>query len=658
MKDYIVVFIALIVVGFASISHAERLPLSNFSNLPKHHSVSVSPSGKRIAFVQNYQQNGGVSVLSTLDFESGESKFMLTSDNVKVKFNWFEWANDDILLISARYETKERQLRYYQTRLLSMNAADKEPKAKLLLKPSLARFGNKDNNSQFQDNVIDYLPDDPEHILLSVDLDVPNMPSVYRVNIRTGKKRRVERGKLSIRNWITDQQNQIRVGYTYDYKTADASYLIRTEKGASFETLFEFNAINDKPKHVLGFAIDPNILYYSAYKGDFRAVYKLRIDTNESELVLAHEDRDVSGGVIYSKKTGDVIGIYDRLSSYGRYYFDKRNYALNRGLEAIFEGTKAYITDMTRDETKYVALIESDDKAPEYYWGDRTDKSINLLFEQYPDLYQKKLSHHKLISFEARDGVSIEGYLTLPLVGEAPYPTVLHPHGGPGARDQAGFDPWVAYMANRGYAVLRPNFRGSTGYGYEFAQAQMGRWGLEMQDDLTDATEWLIESGVADKDKICIFGASYGGYAAMMAAVKTPELYTCAVSFAGVSDLKMLRRTGRKFLGGKVRGDAQLGDDTKDLNSRSPIRHVEKIATPMLIMHGSDDIVVRVNQSRYFVEELIDEKKKHKYVEFENGDHYLSIQKNRHLFFDELDAFFAEHLGVPAASATGAEISE
>ena len=152
------------------------------------------------------------------------------------------------------------------------------------------------------------------------------------------------------------------------------------------------------------------------------------------------------------------------------------------------------------DETLYIARVESDDAPPNYFIGDRKGKEIAHVFSQYPELNNVPLAHHKKIRYTTRDDIVIEAYLTLPTFGKAPYPTVIHPHGGPGARDYAGFDPWVAYMTSRGYAVMRPNFRGSTGYGFEFAQAQMGRWGLEMQDDITDGVNWLIKEGIGKKE--------------------------------------------------------------------------------------------------------------------------------------------------------------
>jgi dipeptidyl aminopeptidase/acylaminoacyl peptidase len=292
---------------------------------------------------------------------------------------------------------------------------------------------------------------------------------------------------------------------------------------------------------------------------------------------------------------------------------------------------------------------ENDFTPGAFYLGNRQEKSLSLLFEQYPLLQPEVLSPHKLVTYTTRDGSEIEGYLTVPKGTTMPIATILHPHGGPGAREYGGFDYWTSFFVNRGYAVFRPNFRGSSGYGRQFAESQMQGWGLTMQDDLTDAAQWLIKQNIADPKRMCIVGASYGGYAAAMAAVKTPDLFACAVSFAGVMDLDLLVSKSRYFLNKKfVR--QQIGEDGDDLEARSPYYNAAKITIPMLLLHGEDDRVVDVKQSREMYDELRDLDKPVRYVELENGDHFLSIQRNRHLAFAEMEAFLKKHLGLNSQS--------
>ncbi|MEP1870408.1 MAG: alpha/beta fold hydrolase, partial [Paraglaciecola sp.] len=339
----------------------------------------------------------------------------------------------------------------------------------------------------------------------------------------------------------------------------------------------------------------------------------------------------------------DVIGVYHSHSKDGRVYWDESRHKFQKSLNRALPGKDVYLVDFSQDESIYLLYTENDFTPGTYYFGNRKEKSLVPVLDQYPALLPEVLTEHKFVTYTARDGTELEGYLTLPLGAAGPVATILHPHGGPGAREYDGFDYWTSFFANRGYAVFRPNFRGSTGYGYEFAQSQMQGWGLTMQDDLTDAANWLVEQNIALKDKMCIVGASYGGYAAAMAAVKTPDLFKCAISFAGVTDLKKLVSTSRRYLNSKF-VKKQLGADSEDLKSRSPAYHADKVKIPILFIHGEDDVVVAVEQSEAMVSALRSLDKEVEFIELENGDHYLSIQRNRHITFKAMDTFLKKHL--------------
>lgn len=635
----------LLVLIFQMFSlRADPLPLSGFSDLPAVTGVKLSPSGNRLVFIQNSALDGGASILSMIDIEKKERKNLLFSDNEKIKFNWFQWANDDIILVSGKFESKQGATLFHQTRLLKIDVRANDPEPQALIKPRSKTVYSGNTFVQFQDNVIDWLPDDPKHILMQIDLDSYALPSVFKVNVYTKRKSRVERGKKDIRHWITDQQGVVRIGMSRIFDETVVTYLHRKDEDSKFDVLFEGDFLSENDIDILGFALDPNVLYYRAYNDNYKAIFRMDLTSKESELVLAHDKYDVGSTLIYSYKTRDVIGVYDPYSETGKYYFDEADYKLARALKTAMEGKQVSIVSMDRNENRYIANVQAANTPPLYFIGDREKESLSYLFSQYPKLDNVTFPEHELVTYRAQDGTSIEGYLTLPLHGKKPFATVIHPHGGPGVRDFDGFDPWVSYMTNRGYAVFRPNFRGSSGFGYEFAQAQMGRWGLEMQDDISDAAKWLVDEGISDPKKLCIFGASYGGYAAQMAAIKTPDLFTCAVSFAGVSDLERLYRDTKRFLGGKSIAKIQIGDERQDRKARSPINAVDKITIPMLIMHGEEDVVVNVNQSRRLIDKFEDAGVDYKYVEFERGNHHLSIQHNRTQFFEELNSFFQMHL--------------
>jgi dipeptidyl aminopeptidase/acylaminoacyl peptidase len=618
-------------------------PYTAFSALPKYRGPALSPDGNRLLFVQNITTPEEVAILKSYDLKTGKNHYLLKSDNEKVKINWYRWVNDDRFVVSVRVESKRGKTKVHDTRLISLRFDEENPELESLISQHRLKHyaTNKNYTPQFQDEVIDWLPDEPDHILMAIDVVMPGLPSVYKVNVVTGKVKRLIKGKREIRDWMTDRQHNVRIGVTLNYESGEREVLLK--EGDEYKTLFSYNAMNEKGEYPLGFAKDPNILYYRGYKGDFKAIFSLNLSTMEHSEIYAAEGYDVDGGLIYSSLTNDVVGIRHN----GRQYWDKSLAGLQKGLDKALPEFTNTLVSFSEDEKTYILYIENDVTPGTYLIGSRERGSLDVLFQQYEQIDQSRLSKHKLVTYKARDGVEIEAFVTLPK-GEGPFPTIIHPHGGPGARDFSGFDYWTAYFTNKGYAVLRPNFRGSRGYGFSFAQSQMKGWGLAMQDDITDGAMWMVEQGYAQENNLCIVGASYGGYAALMATVKTPELFKCAVSFAGVSSLKHLVQSSRGFLNNEFVKN-QIGDDSDDLEARSPYYNAKGITTPILLVHGEEDRTVLVRQSRYMADELDDLNKEYTYVELEAGDHGLSIQRNRHRFFAELDAFLDKHLSAPSS---------
>lgn len=631
------------VVLLAAAQAAEPQPVEVFSRLPQFYGVSMSPDGQRFAMERN-SADGDLAVLMTLDLSTGDAFYLLKADNKKVKINWYRWANNEDLLVSARYEVSRAGKKFFRTRLYLMKYNQQGGDPEMVIDwRHIQRYQNDVGYvPQFQDDVIDYLPDDPDHILMAIDISRPFEKSVFKVNLTNRKIDRLIKGKKRIRDWITDRQGNVRIGISLNYETGDREIFLRDEDD-NYEELYAYNVSNDKPVYISGFAADPNILYINKYLGEYKALYKLDLTTREETLVFSDNNYDVDGGLIYSPATNDAIGVYHPQAPGGRFYWNDRYAPLQKGLDKLFKDSHNSLRAFSQNEEIYLLYSESDTQPGRYYIGNRKEVTIDLLFSQYPDIDTAALSDHERITFTARDKTEIEGYLTLPKIGEAPYPTVIFPHGGPGVREYSGFDYWTAYFSSRGYAVLRPNFRGSSGYGYSFSESQMQNWGMAMQDDVVDGTQWMIDRGYADKNKICIVGASYGGFAALAATVKSPEMYKCAVSFAGVSDLDRIVRRARGFLGSKL-VKKQIGEDGDDRDRRSPINYVENIKTPILLVHGEEDRVVHVEQSRLMADELDDEDKEYRYVELPLGNHHLEIQSNRIKLFKEMDKFLAEYL--------------
>jgi dipeptidyl aminopeptidase/acylaminoacyl peptidase len=416
----------------------------------------------------------------------------------------------------------------------------------------------------------------------------------------------------------------------------------------------------------IGFDRDPQELYVQALHEGRQAVYSVRLDDAAlpRKLRLAHPTLDVEGRLFVAPDSGEVLGVHSNLDNQGDGSDDGEGAelwapawrALVRVIDAALPGRDNRITQISHDGRRYLVYSSGNAQPGRYYFGDRETGALALIGETYPELVRGPLAGKQAQAIKARDGLAMRVYLTLPggrRVGDkaAPLPLVLLPHGGPQSRDDADFDDWTEFLADRGYAVLQVNFRGSDGYGHAFKEAGLKRWGLEMQDDLTDAVQWAIAQGVADPARICIAGASYGGYAALMGAVKTPELYRCAVSFAGVADLPDLVMHMTDYIGGQAAAERLIGEvwgDRSRLRATSPALHAERIRAPVLLLHGTADRSVPVQQSQGMARALKSAGKAHRYIEQEGGDHHLSRQGHRTEFFRELETFLDQHIGAPA----------
>ncbi len=371
------------------------------------------------------------------------------------------------------------------------------------------------------------------------------------------------------------------------------------------------------------------------------------------ELVLSDPEYDIDGQLIYSPAHKDVVGIYYNDGTAKSVFWDAEFKAFQAGVDRALPDTFNYITSLSEDARKYIVVSASPTRPGTVLFGDRDLGTLSHVADMYPSLNEDVLVAKEKRIYRARDGLELEGYLSLPkhYTGN-PVATVLLPHGGPMSRDGNSFDTFSAFMVNRGYAVFQPNFRGSSGYGHDFMMKAVGGMGLAMQDDLTDAVNFLVEAGIADPGRVCIVGASYGGYAALMGASKTPELFQCAISFAGISDVGLLRSEARDLLYGGVARE-QLGSGISELRAVSPAHLVERVEIPILLIHGDDDAVVPVTQSRVMADALNKHDKAHEYIELEGGSHHLDYLPHRKQTFEAMEAFLRKHLPTePLITAT------
>lgn len=633
--------VLLIFLSFTTLASNEKtkpLPISAYGSLPSVSNIKLSPSGNSIAMVKNLN---GTLILMVYNLVNGESQAVLKSDNVNVVLNWYVWGNDDILLISAASSSQEGTIKYTTTRLYKFDlSADK--KLTLLVKPKEAK---KEHATQFQDNIISLMPAQKNKILMAINFEMHSKPSLYEVNIRTNQRSRIKRAKTYIDDWVGDQQGRARISYQID--DTKISYKLFDINGEIDRDLWSYEVFEKDVVHILGFDLEPHILYIRALHQDRYAIFKVNLQDKslKRELIYADDKYDVDGSLIYSPKTGAVVGLSHEGDDDNKIYWDDEYIAFKKALNKALPDSDNTIISMSTDQNKYVLYSSSSTRAGDYLLGDRKTKNLEYLASLYPQINENNYASKQLVHYKARDGMEIEGYLTKPINAKEneKLAAIIFPHGGPMARDYAGFDYWAELFANRGYVVFQPNFRGSSGYGYEFEMASIEGWGQAMQDDLQDASNWLIKQNIVDPKKVCIAGASYGGYAALIAAVKHGESFKCAASFAGVSDLARIVRDARHFTNKKI-VRKQLGTNSDKLDGASPINFANKINIPILLVHGTDDKVVPVKHSREMADELKSYDKDVRYVEIEDANHHLSVQAHRMQTLEEMVSFFDKHL--------------
>ena len=637
-KLYLTLVFALL--SFSCLSASDKkLSIEAFAGLKSISQVKLSPDGNNIAYVRNLD---GDLVLMVQSLTTGKGKPIIKSDNHTVFFDWFSWANNDVLLLGARYiKYQFGGVKYASTLMYSYNLSD-DKGIKLAFRANNTR---DEKQPQFSDRIISFLPEQENKILVQGDFKIANTPAVYELDLTTLRKKQIQRARADVTSWFADRQGKVRIAKKMD--ETQFTYELYNEQNESWQTLFSYEVFSEQSISILGFDKDPNFLYITALHEGRDALFKLNLSTNKRELIFSDDKYDVDGDIFYSRKTGEVAGFTHSHLEDGIAYWDEDLDKLHRSLRASLpkDSFEMDIVSTSDDQQKYVLYVSSDKTSGAYMLGDRKRGDLTFFADVYPHINESVYAGKEHISYKARDGLIIEGYLTLPVGYEKgdKLPTIIFPHGGPMARDYAGFDYWTALLAYNGYAVLQPNFRGSSGYGYDFLMQSIQGFGLAMQDDLQDGANWLIDQGIAQADKICIGGASYGGYAALMAVIKHPETFKCAASFAGVTDLEHIVSKARHFTNKDI-VRKQFGTNSDKLEANSPVNFAKSINKPVLLVHGSDDSVVPIYHSREMEDELDDEDKDVTYIELEDGDHYLSYQPHRIKTLQAFLDFFDKHL--------------
>ena len=495
--------------------------------------------------------------------------------------------------------------------------------------------------------IVDPLVEIPGRMLVGLNKRVKEVFDVYDLDLASGKLALVAENPGNITNWGADHDGNVRFAIATD--GVDQTYLYRDDAKASFKPVLT-TTFRDQFQPLV-FTADNKKLYVASNLGRDKVAIVL-VDpatAKEAQIVYGRDDVDVQN-VAWSRARQRASYVAYQTWKDERHYLDPDAKELFSKLEAKLPGYEVTLQSLTDDETRMIVAATNDRTQGTRYLYDRKADALTKLGDVAPWLPEAKMAAVKPIQYKTRDGLTVNGYLTLPKDAEPRnLPVIVNPHGGPWARDAWGFNPEVQFLANRGYAVLQVNYRGSTGYGRKFWEASFKQWGFAMQDDVTDGVHWLIKQGIADPKRICIYGGSYGGYATLEGLVKTPDLYACGVDYVGVANLFTFMKTippyWKPFL---AMMHEMVGDPEKDkerLAAASPALNADRIKAPLLIAQGARDPRVNKDESDQMVAALSKRGIDVPYIVKDNEGHGFHNEENQFDFYEAMEKFLAKYLG-------------
>jgi len=631
---------AAVLVGVISAAAADEPPTLESSPLaqafgapPLMWGLNLSPDGTKIVFVQLVPE--GVTIARVLDLNTKKTAVVLTGKQREFDVSWCDWASNSRLLCGVRgvVELYGKQL-IAATRLIAVNADGSKMKVVLQRKA--------DEYTQFQDRVIDWLPDEPGSVL--VQLPSPTGSGVARLNIETGELKTESRIREGVHSWISDGYGAPRL---YEIVTStERRWLVRDTPDAAWTVLHEarLEDLEDEFSPI-GFGENRNELLYYGVNDGRTALFALDLEHgHKSRIVYSHATLDVDDVLALGKHRRLVAASYydDRPHLH---FFDARIERLQKALDKYFTGKAVSVIDEDWSQRYYLLFVGSDTDAGSYYRFDAEKLVLELIVHAYPSLGERKLAPMRAIRYPADDGVEIPGYLTLPLEhGAGPLPAIVLPHGGPSSRDYWNYDFLVQYLVANGYAVLQSNYRGSDGYGRKWLGEGGFRGWPRAIADIAAGADYLVRLGIADANRLCTVGWSYGGYAALMSAIEQPKKYRCVASIAGVTDPGELSRSEMRFIGGS-RALAFIGaGDPEVRKAGSPSTRAKEIQVPVLLAHAKQDLNVPFAQSADFAKALKRSQKDVEFIEYDYAEHDIRPERYRVDLLTRLGAFLEMHL--------------
>jgi dipeptidyl aminopeptidase/acylaminoacyl peptidase len=639
---------------------AEPLPIGYFTRDDITGQLKVSPDGRYLALSTGQIGESG------LLFLDATTKAVLggVRANRGMEIDDFHWISPRRVI----YQIAERQPgERFTVPTGEIFAIDIDGKKNVMLYGYRAgEFSTGTNlrrrsDSRATPTLLSTLDADERHILIAEQpwrqvgnrwyLNRDAAPVIIRLDVFQGRGTSLGTAPLANAVLLVDRQDQVRFALGFD-RDGTIKVNWRREPGGPWE---EFSLPGFRSESIVPRRFTQDnaaVLFTGVPKGEsLSSLFRLELESQAVTRLFSHAEADVSQ--LVNDFRGDAaVGVHVHADRPEIHLFETDHPAarLHAMLQRAFAGHAIHVTSTTRDGRKAIVWVGSDVNPGDYYLFDSETMNAELIRPSRhwvdPELMQPK----EAIRFAARDGMELRGYLTRPRNGIAPYPLIVLPHGGPhGVRDTWYFDWEAQLFASRGYAVLQVNFRGSAGYGMDFATAGHGEWGGLMQDDITDATHWAVEEGLAAEGRVCIVGSSYGGYAALMGVMREPGLYRCAVGQAGVYDLELLYSTGdiRHSRLGLQYLENVLGRDGSALRARSPVHQAAQVQVPVMLIHGSEDGRADYQHSQRMRRALDAQQKPYEWIALRGEGHGIADEASRAETYGRILEFLASHLGHP-----------
>ncbi|GAA5080279.1 alpha/beta hydrolase family protein [Lysobacter panacisoli] len=634
---------------------AQVIPAEDFSRHSEVSEVAMSPDGRHVAMAVP-TADGLETQLHIVPLDnSGKVQVLRFSKQQHVSdIVWT--ADDQVVVARAKVDPLETEPKSYGE-LLASNITGKDQEVLFAYIPDDGTKAGRRKDEGFA-SIVDRVDDKAGIALVDFTrwftiLDQKSPTTIFRVNTRTGERTQEEFHPYSA-SFAFDSHHKARVRVSWSEQTGAPILAYRPRPADDWKPV---------PAKVAGYSMqllhvaddDDTALALISDKGEPAQLYRLSLANGTRERVAGRDDMDVAG-VLYGGYRGAPFGVLFNAGKPSVQYLDPKSEwaGLHAGLMKAFPGQLVWLRSFSRDNRKVLFTTSGDRTPGAYYVFDRDSNQVQLINEAQPWIKSERLAPMTPVSFQTRDGLTLHGLYTAPAGAKGPLPMIVMPHGGPhGPYDAWGYNRDAQFLASRGYAVLQVNFRGSGGRGWAFEYSGYGEWGGKMMDDIADGVRWAIDNGRADASRICTYGASFGGYAALMNPIRYPELYRCAVGYVGVYDLPLMKKVGdpQRGRGNRNYLDRALGTDEAVMIANSPARNATKIKVPVMLVQGSADTRVPMDQFDAMVTGFRKAGVSVETMVVKGEGHGFYKPENRAELYRRLEAFLARNLGPGAGAA-------